>query len=310
MVEETKTTAQPKAEVSDSEFLDVIWGAETSARPTLNIAEMMKAFQVQSQETTTEIDKNVDRSKTLSLDMAVQVKPHPDKVSWGGEDAVFINGRTFGVFDGVSGAEKEKGKKLYSKSLADTMKKSSSKSSWTVNEIKECMNDAKVLADSEGTGATTAVVASIGEDNVLRALNLGDSVCLVIRDGSVAARTREIVHYFDCPYQLAIDSPDRPKDGTALETDIYPGDIIIAGSDGVFDNLSDGDILDLVSKNANAKSSTIAKKITDTSRTVSLDYDAVTPYARAAKGRSGYQNYQSGRGGKVDDISCIVVKAS
>jgi protein phosphatase PTC7 len=311
-VEETKSKeeAQPKAEVSDSEFLDVIWGAETSARPTLNIAEMMKAFQVQTKETTTVVDRTVDRSKTLSLDMAMQVKPHPEKVSWGGEDAVFMNGRSFGVFDGVSGAEKEKGKKLYSKSLADSMKKSSSKSSWTVSDIKECMNDAKELADNEGTGATTAVVASIGEDNVLRALNLGDSVCLVVRDGAVAARTREIVHYFDCPYQLGLDSPDRPKDGTTLETDIYPGDIIIAGSDGVFDNLSDGDILDLVSSNANAKSSVIAKKICDTSRTVSLDYDAITPYSRAARGRSGYAAYQSGRGGKVDDISCVVVKAS
>ena len=311
-VEETKpkVVAQPKAEVSDSEFLDVIWGAETSARPTLNIGEMMKAFQVPAQEKTSEIDKTMDRSKTLSLDMALQVKPHPEKVSWGGEDAVFINGRNFGCFDGVSGAEKERGKKLYSKSLSDSMKKSSTRSSWTINDIKECMNDAKEVADNEGTGASTAVVASIGEDNVLRALNLGDSVCLVVRDGAVAARTREIVHYFDCPYQLGLDSPDRPKDGTTLETDIYPGDIVIAGSDGVFDNLSDADILDLVSNNAKSKASVIAKKICDTSRSVSLDYDAVTPYARAARGRSGYANYQSGTGGKVDDISCVVVKAS
>ena len=311
-VEETKpsSVAQPKVEVSDSEFLDVIWGAETSARPTLNIAEMMKAFQTSSaQETASVVDTSVDRSKTLSLDMAMQVKPHPEKVSWGGEDAVFTNGRSFGVFDGVSGAVKERGKKLYSKSVADSMKKSSSKSSWTVGEIKECMNDAKSLADNEGTGATTAVVGSIGEDNVLRALNLGDSVCLVVRDGAVAARTREIVHYFDCPYQLALDSPDRPKDGTTLETDIYPGDIIIAGSDGVFDNLGDADILELVTSNYKAKSSVIAKKICDTSRRVSLDFDAVTPYARAARGRSGYAAYQSGRGGKVDDISCVVVKA-
>ena len=310
--EKPKAASQSKAEVSDSDFLDVVWGAETSARPTLNIAEMMKSFQVQTKETTTVSDTAVvDRSKTLTLDMAQVVKPHPEKISWGGEDAVFTNGRSFGVFDGGSGAEKVSGKKLYSKSLADSMKKkSSAKSSWTVKEITDCMADAKASADVEGTGASTAVVASIGEDNVLRALNLGDSVCLVVRDGAIVARTREIIHYFDCPYQLGSDSPDRPKDGTTLQTDIYPGDIIIAGSDGVFDNLSDGDILDLVSSNTKAKSSVIAKKICDTSRTVSLDYDAVTPYSRAARGRSGYTAYQSGKGGKVDDISCVVVKAS
>lgn len=311
--EEDSATAatQPKAKVSDSDFLDVIWGAETSARPTLNIAEMMKAFQVQTQETTVVTERAVEGIKTLSLDMAMQVKPHPEKISWGGEDAVFLSGRNFGVFDGVSGAEKVRGKKLYSVSLAESMKKQSlaSKSSWTVSEITNFMNEAKEVADVEGTGASTAVVASIGQDNVLRALNLGDSVCLVVRDGAVAARTREIIHYFDCPYQLGGDSPDRPKDGTTLETNIYPGDIIIAGSDGVFDNLSDGDILELVSSNAIVKSNVLAKKICEASRSVSLDYDAVTPYSRAARGRSGYAAYQSGKGGKVDDISCVVVKA-
>ncbi|KAL7522660.1 hypothetical protein ACHAWX_007602 [Stephanocyclus meneghinianus] len=299
--EEDSATAatQPKAKVSDSDFLDVIWGAETSARPTLNIAEMMKAFQVQTQETTVVTERAVEGIKTLSLDMAMQVKPHPEKISWGGEDAVFLSGRNFGVFDGVSGAEKVRGKKLYSVSLAESMKKQSlaSKSSWTVSEITNFMNEAKEVADVEGT------------DNVLRALNLGDSVCLVVRDGAVAARTREIIHYFDCPYQLGGDSPDRPKDGTTLETNIYPGDIIIAGSDGIFDNLSDGDILELVSSNAIVKSNVLAKKICEASRSVSLDYDAVTPYSRAARGRSGYAAYQSGKGGKVDDISCVVVKA-
>ena len=54
----------------------------------------------------------------------------------------------------------------------------------------------------------------------------------------------------------------------------------------------------------------IAKKIVDTSRKVSLDPQAVTPYSTVARGKSGYAAYKNGRGGKVDDLSCIVVKAS
>ena len=304
---------EQKAEVSDSDFLDVVWGAETSARPTLNIAEMMKAFQVESEEkapvkttTTTE-----EKFKTLALDVALNIKAHPEKVSWGGEDAGFSAGRTFGVFDGVSGAVKEKGKKLYSRSLADSMKKKSGKTGLSVKELQDYMLEAKELADEVGTGASTAVVASIGEDNVLRALNLGDSVCLVLRDGAVAARTREIIHYFDCPYQLSDDSPDRPRDGTTLQAEIFRGDIIVAGSDGVFDNLSDADICDIVTSfGQKTKSGAIAKKIVDTSRKVSLDPQAVTPYSTVARGKSGYAAYKNGRGGKVDDLSCIVVKAS
>ena len=309
VVEETPE----KADVSDSDFLDVIWGAETSARPTLNIAEMMKAFQVQTTTTDDKVEKvdDTDEFKTVVLEASLQVKPHPEKVSWGGEDYGFSVGRTFGVFDGVSGADKEKGKKLYSKSLSDSMKKKIGKEGLSIKEITDYMTEAKDIADETATGATTAVVASIGEDNVLRALNLGDSVCLVLRDGAVAARTREIIHFFDCPYQLGDDSPDRPKDGTTLQAEIFPGDIIVAGSDGVFDNLSDADVCDIVgSFGPKAKATQIAKKIVDRSRVVSLDTSAVTPYSTVARGRSGYDQYKNGRGGKVDDISCIVVKAS
>lgn len=309
VVEETSE----KADVSDSDFLDVIWGAETSARPTLNIAEMMKAFQVQTTTADDKVEKvdDTDEFKTVVLEASLQVKPHPEKVSWGGEDYGFSVGRTFGVFDGVSGADKEKGKKLYSKFLSDSMKKKIGKEGLSIKEITDYMTEAKEIADETATGATTAVVASIGEDNVLRALNLGDSVCLVLRDGAVAARTREIIHFFDCPYQLGDDSPDRPKDGTTLQAEIFPGDIIVAGSDGVFDNLSDADVCDIVgSFGPKAKATQIAKKIVDKSRVVSLDTSAVTPYSTVARGRSGYDQYKSGRGGKVDDVSCIVVKAS
>ena len=273
----------------------------------------MKAFQVQTTTADDKVEKvdDTDEFKTVVLEAALQVKPHPEKVSWGGEDYGFSVVRTFGVFDGVSGADKEKGKKLYSKSLSDSMKKKIGKEGLSIKEITDYMTEAKDIADETATGATTAVVASIGEDNVLRALNLGDSVCLVLRDGAVAARTREIIHFFDCPYQLGDDSPDRPKDGTTLQAEIFPGDIIVAGSDGVFDNLSDADVCDIVgSFGPKAKATQIAKKIVDRSRVVSLDTSAVTPYSTVARGRSGYDQYKNGRGGKIDDVSCIVVKAS
>ena len=89
------------------------------------------------------------------------------------------------------------------------------------------------------------------------------------------------------------------------------GDLVLMGSDGVFDNLSDSDIVSIVSSfGPRSKSTAIAKRIVERSRTVSLDKDAITPYSTIAKGKSGYDAYKSGRGGKVDDISCIVVKAN
>merc|ERR1719253_1693174 len=115
------------------------------------------------------------------------------------------------------------------------------------------LTSAASYADGAATGASTAVVASIGQNGFLQALNVGDSCCMVIRDGKVTAKTREISHYWECPYQLSEDSPDQPKDGTKLNVELIAGDVVIMGSDGVFDNVNDDSILDVVSNTLSLK---------------------------------------------------------
>lgn len=248
--------------------------------------------------------------KVLKIDFGSKILPHPEKVSWGGEDAIFVSGKTFGVFDGVSGAEKLEGVPLYSKTLAQQLKLEAGKESLSVEDIKGKLLSAAEYADVSATGASTAVMASIGDDDVMRALCLGDSVLMVIRNGFVFSKTKETTHYFDCPYQLSEDSPDRPRDGTILTTKLVAGDTIVTGSDGVFDNLEPDDIIRIVTdEKMKSKPALIAQKIVSESRRVSLDTEAPTPYAKQAK-RNRYQNYASGLGGKVDDISCIVVNIS
>lgn len=244
----------------------------------------------------------------LDLDISKVVLPHPAKVSWGGEDAVFVKGRSFGVFDGVSGAEKLDGIPLYSLMLADEMTRLLPEGGATLQEITKKLTLAAEFADKAATGASTAVVATIDERGFLRCLNLGDSNCFVVRNGKIHAKTREIVHYFDCPYQLSEDSPDRPKDGTKLNLELLRGDIVLMGSDGVFDNLSDAQIVDALD-NGPPKSAAMAKRVADLSRKVSLDETAETPYAKLAK-RNGFEDFQDGVGGKVDDVSCIVVRCT
>jgi len=253
--------------------------------------------------------------KPIKIEMAARVLPHPDKVSWGGEDAIFTTGRTFGVFDGVSGAEKEDGLPLYSVTLAQQMRKQvgNKKNSYlNIEEITAKMLQAAEYADDNATGASTSLVASIGDDGFLRLLNVGDCTALVIRDNRIVSRSKEVIHFFDCPYQLSIDSPDRPKNGSVLQTELIAGDIVVAGSDGVFDNLTDDLLIDTVSttnKSSSTKAPLICKKIVQTARTISFDPQAQTPYAKLAK-RKGYDDYRDGLGGKVDDICCIVVKVS
>lgn len=246
----------------------------------------------------------------LTFEIGSKVLPHPEKISWGGEDALFVKGRSFGLFDGVSGAEKTKGVPLYSTTLANQLKaKIETDQALAIEDIKRDLLTAAEYADFKATGASTAIVASIGDDDVMRSLCLGDSVLMVIRNGVVFSKTKETTHYFDCPYQLSEDSPDRPRDGTVLTTRLMPGDKIVTGSDGVFDNLTADDIIQIIQENEAAKASTIAQKIVAESRAVSLDKEAPTPYAKQAK-RNRYKDYATGLGGKVDDISCIVVSVN
>ena len=252
-------------------------------------------------------EKIVDLTpQAIKIEMGSHILPHPAKVRWGGEDATFIKGRTFGVFDGVSGAEKLDGVPLYSRTLANEMKKMCGTSGETVQDMTTYMASAASYADDSATGASTAVVASIGENGFLQALNVGDSCCMVVREGKITAKTREISHYWECPYQLSEDSPDQPKDGTKLNVELIPGDVIIMGSDGVFDNVNDGILLDLVAESSVVRPTSLAKKICDVSRKISLDKTAVTPYSLQAR-RRGDADYRDGLGGKVDDVSCIIV---
>ena len=243
--------------------------------------------------------------KPIKIEMAAYVLPHPAKVSWGGEDAVFTKGRTFGVFDGVSGAEKLDGVPLYSITLAQEMKKMVGNQGLSVAEMSLYLTEAAEFADVCSTGASTAVVASIGENGFLQALNVGDSYCVVIRDGRVTAKTREISHYWECPYQLSEDSPDRPKDGTKLNVELIAGDLVLMGSDGIFDNVDDDALVAMI-ENGPRKASQIAKRVVDLSRKLSLDPDSTTPYAKQAQKR-GDRDFKDGRGGKLDDACAIVV---
>ena len=263
----------------------------------------------------------VPSSTPLSLEFGTNILPHPEKRSWGGEDALFVSGSIFGVFDGVSGAEKLEGLPLYSKMFAEEMSSIASSfppSSQTTAAILDMMNRAAEIADQDATGASTAVVASIGSDNKLRALSLGDSKCVVIRSGIIPHRTKDIMHFFDCPYQLGDESPDRPKDSTKLSCDLLPGDVVLMASDGVFDNVFDDELIGMVEEGSGGGGGgnifsggggiarKIAKNICEKSRKNSLDRKLVTPFSEAAK-KNKVEGFEDGLGGKVDDISCCVV---
>ncbi|KAJ2987240.1 hypothetical protein NUW54_g9484 [Trametes sanguinea] len=97
-------------------------------------------------------------------------------------------------------------------------------------------------------GSSTACVMTLNASNgILRAANLGDSGFLVIRASSVIHQQRSQTHFFNCPKQLSKlptsqkrfsrACVDQPSDADLHEMKLRHGDIIIAYTDGLSDNV-------------------------------------------------------------------------
>lgn len=74
---------------------------------------------------------------------------------------------------------------------------------------------------------------------------------MVIRpkDQEMIYKTKEQWHWFDCPRQLGTNSPDTPKTNAVLdEVELEVGDVVLAMSDGVIDNLWEHEIVNTVLK--------------------------------------------------------------
>lgn len=123
--------------------------------------------------------------------------------------------------------------------------------------------DATVPLDWQGT--TTACGAQLhyrssSDDStknpspLLLVTNLGDCQVMVLRPRSkeVIFKTKEQWHWFDCPRQLGTNSPDTPKDNAVVDAiDLEVGDVVLAMSDGVIDNLWEHEIVESVVKSIN-----------------------------------------------------------
>jgi hypothetical protein len=86
---------------------------------------------------------------------------------------------------------------------------------------------------------------------LLYVTNLGDSQVMVVRPSTreTVYKSTEQWHWFDCPRQLGTNSPDTPRECAVVdEVPIREGDVVLAMSDGVIDNLWSHEIADKVSE--------------------------------------------------------------
>lgn len=111
---------------------------------------------------------------------------------------------------------------------------------------------AKALVKARYKGSATMVSLLLEEEKpLLRTLNLGDCAYMHLRYNKekgklkVLFKSAEMQKAFNAPYQAASMSPgDSPYMGQKQEHKVENRDILVTGSDGLFDNLYPYQILE------------------------------------------------------------------
>ncbi|KAK4235675.1 protein phosphatase PTC7 [Achaetomium macrosporum] len=169
-----------------------------------------------------------------------------------------------------------------------------------------------------------------GDDTVeplLYVTNLGDSQVMVVRPATrqMVYKSTEQWHWFDCPRQLGTNSPDTPANCAVVdEVPIREGDVVLAMSDGVIDNLWGHEIVEKVCEslerwragkvptrrclaldaNGNNPGASgmqyVAEELMEAARVIAVDPFAESPFMEHA-----IEEGLASAGGKLDDISVV-----
>lgn len=181
-----------------------------------------------------------------------------------GQDAYFLEEHAFGIADGVGGWSdiprgdpalfslllmhyaNENLNNLSSGAAPSRLGADSQKSKVDLIDVLKQSNEMlkRKAAELNIRGSTTALLVTISDDQINIA-NMGDSGLLVIRDNKLVFQSEELLHCFNFPYQLGPESPDSPSDALLQSVKIQKDDVIVSGSDGLFDNVYVEDIIEL-----------------------------------------------------------------
>jgi protein phosphatase PTC7 len=245
--------------------------------------------------------------KKMKFKSGVSMLPHPEKEHRGGEDAYFIHKGEccVGVADGVGGwAEVGVDPGLYSRELmqhAVTILDGDDEDvhPGTPQRVLEGAH-----AKTKARGSCTACIVCLHEGKA-HASNLGDSGFMIARNGVVHFISPQQQHEFNFPFQIG--SPDSMSDPpSAADThavDVKHGDILIAATDGLFDNVFPDEAAALVaiSKNKGEDPHTAAELLAKFARGRAADPRYLSPFAYGAQ-QLGLRYL----GGKMDDITVLV----
>ncbi|KAF8077955.1 phosphatase 2C-like domain-containing protein [Lyophyllum atratum] len=250
--------------------------------------------------------------------------PKASKSTHIGQDFFFVqNGVSFGVADGVGGwIDSGIDPSLFSQALMYHAHRYS-RNAWPGEPEIDPTLDYEEREEIEGwemtpyecldlayggvlrekfvqAGSSTACIMTMNASSgVFRSANLGDSGFMIIRSNSILHRQRPQTHFFNCPKQLtklpansgrkfSRACVDKPSEADTFRTKLTDGDIVIAYTDGLSDNVFASEIVTLCSLVARhggteeQQVQTIADRLVDFSRQCMRKKSRVSPFEKEA----------------------------
>ncbi|KAK1618353.1 hypothetical protein QYE76_023870 [Lolium multiflorum] len=160
---------------------------------------------------------------------------------------------------------------------------------------------------SAATGGSTAVILSLAVAGtaLLKWAYIGDSAFSVFRDGALLHRSQRQQKRFNCPLQLnGRRSGDSITQANVGEIAVRHGDVLVVGTDGLFDNVFDADLERLVRMGTALGFSpkNMADVVAGVAYEISMSGSTDSPYSSDSRKLRGDRR----RGGKQDDITVLV----
>ncbi len=212
--------------------------------------------------------------------------PHQNKADRGGEDALFTSDEinALGVSDGV-GSWYSRGVDpgIYARELMRL-----TEVAIQAGKLDPVQALRQAYAANKERGTATACVALL-DDGQLNSVNVGDSGFIILRVSQVIQSRQITIHSFNFPFQLGQGSPDQPEDGVVAGIKLKPEDIIVMATDGLWDNLFEEQVAELVVEQSDMTK--LAKNIAEEARFAATEPGRKTPWSDV--------------GGKLDDITVV-----
>ncbi|CAH8274470.1 unnamed protein product [Arabidopsis lyrata] len=241
-------------------------------------------------------------SKAFYLDSGFASLHNPFKALAGREDAYFISHHNWiGIADGVSEWSFEGiNKGMYAQELMSNCEKIISDEADKISDPVQVLH--RSVNETKSSGSSTALIAHL-DNNELHIANIGDSGFMVIREGTVFQKSSPMFHHFCFPLHIR-QGDDVLKHAEVYHVILEEGDVVIAATDGLFDNLYEKEIVSIVCRSLeqSLEPQNIAELVAEKAQEVGRSETERTPFADAAK-EEGYDGH---KGGKLDAVTVIV----